>query len=526
MIHDDALLRALKELDQPVDPSTAFTERLNSLLRFEAQIPVLPSQTQSSKLRPIPSRTDRKPGERWMQLVGLAAAVLLFAIVGTLWSLSRGSGPERGATVVAPAMGSTPEVMDAPLMPHRSAANDGQIPGPAPFDGSYARLWKRSIPNVSFAALYGDLVYYLADSQSGGNVVVALDATTGEERWSRPIARFSTFALMRKGVVVGTARDTASSNEFRVELLDHATGNPIWVTSDIYQVAVDNPAPSVQFVIVGNTILIDNSGTAIVALNAGGGQERWRYKSSGISAAACQKCVSIALVAYGNTAYFTDIHAGHLVAVSLVNGSRLWSVALTDRLAARDGTDQPFGAIPIQMTALDQGVILSDPTGYFGLLSAVDGSTVWEWPNSPAIISAVRANASLFVAGFSSADGEKPTWQWSEIDPATGEIIRSGTKKKDQSRFSNMAYLPSANLLIGGYRTNQTSPLEGIPGIGGLFSGDKSDESVGMDPATLDVVWKSSIDGCIVNLPIAPDGKLLCTSTSSNGELSVYGPKP
>jgi hypothetical protein len=89
-----------------------------------------------------------------------------------------------------------------------------------------------------------------------------------------------------------------------------------------------------------------------------------------------------------------------------------------------------------------------------------------------------------------------------------------------------MAYIPSANLLIGGYRTNQTSPMESIPYVGGLFAGDESDESVGMDPATLEVVWKSSIDGCLVTLPVAPDGKLLCGSTSSNGELSVYAPKP
>jgi len=227
MTNDDALLRALKELDQPVDPAPAFADRLQRQMHETADI----QPTAQHPVTPAPLFVphEHRRRSRVSTLAGLAAAVLLIAIIGNLWTLTRHSGTPQTATIVAPAT-PAPELFAAeePLMPDRtSAANDGQVQGPAPTNGSYERLWKRSISNMGFATLYGDAVYFLSLGDGGPSRVVALDAATGHERWSQPLAEGSSFSLLPQGIVVGTAESNAGPNAFRVSLLSHQTGQPL-----------------------------------------------------------------------------------------------------------------------------------------------------------------------------------------------------------------------------------------------------------------------------------------------------------
>jgi outer membrane protein assembly factor BamB len=526
MTNDDALLRALKELDQPVDPAPAFADRLQRQMHETADI----QPTAQHPVTPAPLFVphEHRRRSRVSTLAGLAAAVLLIAIIGNLWTLTRHSGTPQTATIVAPAT-PAPELFAAeePLMPDRtSAANDGQVQGPAPTNGSYERLWKRSISNMGFATLYGDAVYFLSLGDGGPNRVVALDAATGHERWSQPLAEGSSFSLLPQGIVVGTAESNAGPNAFRVSLLSHQTGQPLWTSADVFDVPSENRAPELDFVLAGNLILIVDGDSSVIALDPASGAQRWRYEAGGESGPTCDKCTYRPLVATDTVAYLTDPLGKAVTALSISDGARTWTHELASLNRAASPANESVAGIPMSMIAVDEGVILSGPAGYFGLLSATDGSTVWEWTPDRAVFSAARVQTSLFVSMLNSATSQDPTWQWAEVEIATGAILRRGGS--DPNRYSNMVYLPGAGRLIGGYRTGPTgSWMESIPYIGGWFEGDTTDGSVAIDPATLGVSWESSIKHCIIKLPLSPDGKLLCNPAGSNyGEIAVYAPNP
>jgi outer membrane protein assembly factor BamB len=413
-------------------------------------------------------------------------------------------------------------------MPGRSAANDGQIPGAVPDADSYQRLWQRAIPNMGFAALYGDALYYLSFEDGGPNRVVALAAATGEERWSRPLAGESSFSLLPSGVVVATAESAGGPNAFRVALLEHLTGQPIWTSADTFAGGSESRPPVLDLVLAGNTILFVDGDSAVVALDPATGQQRWRYEADRGSVRGCDQCAATTLVASASMVYVTDIPGDRLTALSLADGAMQWDATLGSIRGNRQTSSPSRGDMPMQLTAVDQGVIVSDQAGYFGLLSAADGSMVWSWPPDRAIYSVVRVQSSVYVAMVNGApDQGNARFGWAEVEIATGTILRGGD---NPNRFGNMAYLPDANRLIGGYRTwSGPSWWEtNVPVIGKLFgSSDTSDDSIAMDPATLDVTWESSISRCIINLPVSPDGTVLCNPAGGDyGEIAVYAPKP
>jgi outer membrane protein assembly factor BamB len=532
MTHDDALLRALAELDQPVDPPAGFADRLERQMRAEAALSRPKTATPLTAPVPLPVPHERLRRSRFSTVAGLAAAVLLIAIIGNLWALTHDTGtPHTATTIDAPA---TPAselfAAEAPLMPGRSAANDGQIPGVVPDAGSYQRLWQRSISNFGFAALYGDALYYLSFAEDGGaNRVVALDAATGDERWAAPMAWMSSFSLLPGGVVVATAESSAGPNAFRVALLNHQTGQPIWRSAAVFGGSSGDRPSQVDFVLAGNLILFVDGNSSVIALDPASGAQRWRYDTSaqGPVRSCAQRCSPTTLVASDSLAYFTDTSGNRVTALALADGSRQWDATVVN--VRRDQqTPTPRGAdAPMQMTAVDQGVIVYDQGGFFGLLSAADGSMAWSWPPDSAIYSAVRVQSSIYVAMLHGEPEQgNAKFRWAEVEIATGKVLRSGTD--DPNRYSNMVYLPDANRLIGGYRSGPAgSWMESIPYIGGLFEGDTTDGSVAMDPTTLAVTWESSISRCIINLPVAPDGKLLCNPAGGDyGEIAVYAPKP
>jgi len=113
-----------------------------------------------------------------------------------------------------------------------------------------------------------------------------------------------------------------------------------------------------------------------------------------------------------------------------------------------------------------------------------------------------------------------------EVDIASGRTVRR-VSGSDPNLLSNAVYLPSADVVIGGFRTgyDYRSWFErNIPVIGELFGDDSVTVALTLlDPESFAAIGKPSMENCIIDLPLAQDGKVLCRKGS---ELSVYQPKP
>ena len=391
-----------------------------------------------------------------------------------------------------------------------SAAMDGTWPGHAPASGDYRLVWRGPAPQTGYVAPFRDKLYEVISrvGPTSSQGVVALNAETGVELWYQPISVQFTFAVTSAGVVVGIpdSFDTdaspttdASILNFHVVLLNLETGTPIWASAESYRLSGSIYPVSAQ--IAGDTVLFVDGKMTLVAIDFATGLERWRVESSELPAGDCD-CFAAGPAISAGIIYFHNPVTGQIVAVSVSTGEQKWAVddhAGPVVLSSGGTVISPS----ITLAAVEQGVVvntwgMSDSGGFFGLLSATDGSVIWQWSTDKAVRNSARAGAALIVI---MRDPGATEWHLERVDLATGQVLKTSSQTFSDAFF--LSSLPEADVVLVRGRSN---------------------EAVGIDPVTLDVTWtKPAIDDCAILLPVLPDGGLACRTTDG---LAVYEPAP
>jgi len=413
-------------------------------------------------------------------------------------------------TVAAATPVPSPVATEQSIMASGSAAMDGSWPGPAPANTEYRLLWRGQPPATGFVAPFQGKIYQVVERMSPASVqaLVAYDAKTGAELWSQPVAANFTFAVTSAGVVAGIpdssggqASPAAGGSvwDFQVVLLDLDTGKPIWRSAEAYQL---NSQPITATQIAGDTILFIDRQMTLVALDLATGRERWRVESTMPPPAKCG-CFGFGPAIAGDTVYFDNPVTGQIVAVSLSSGEQKW--AIDDPV---DRTPGPvYGVVisgPIALGAVDQGVVVNtwwlpsgNSTGTFGLLSAADGSPIWQWGTDKQIQDFARVGDALIVI---TRDAGETDWRLERVDLATGKVLQTSSQAFNNGFY--LQYLPEADMVI--------------------VSNMENTERVGVNPATLAVRWTAPvIEDCRILLPAMPNGNLACRTQTG---LAVYQP--
>ena len=240
----------------------------------------------------------------------------------------------------------------------------------------------------------------------------------------------------------------------------------------------------------------------LVALDLATGRERWRVESTMPPPAKCG-CFGFGPAIAGDTVYFDNPVTGQIVAVSLSSGEQKW--AIDDPV---DRTPGPvYGVVisgPIALGAVDQGVVVNtwwlpsgNSTGTFGLLSAADGSPIWQWGTDKQIQDFARVGDALIVI---TRDAGETDWRLERVDLATGKVLQTSSQAFNNGFY--LQYLPEADMVI--------------------VSNMENTERVGVNPATLAVKWTAPvIEDCRILLPAMPNGNLACRTQTG---LAVYQP--
>jgi outer membrane protein assembly factor BamB len=501
MTTPDDLNTLLPDLEGPVAPDPEFAARLRN--RFVSATGYQPTRqprlipVQTGNASPTPIRASRR---RWLDLA--AVAVLLLSMIG---GIARVTNHGATPTPAIPA----PQT-EQPIMANGSAAMDGSWPGPAPASGDYRLRWRGQAPAAAYTAPFRDKIYqYIArldPTNTGG--VVAYDAQTGAEHWYQPVTSNFTFAVTSVGVVAGIpdsfesrASPAADAGlwDFHVVLLDLDTGQPIWHSAETYQ--LKSQPFSMHAQIAGDAVLFIDRQMTLVALDFATGQERWRVESSELPAPDCI-CFAAGPAISAGIVYFHNPVTGQIVAVSLSTGEQKWAV------------DDPAGPVvlssggtvispSIALAAVEQGVVVNtwwiprdESHGYFGVLSAADGSRMWEWDPDKPVQAFARFGDALIVLTRNLSEAD---WHLERVELATGQILKASSQTYTDRHW--LTSLTKADLvLIRGWNV----------------------EAVGVDPVTLEITWtEPAIEDCAILLPVLPDGGLACRTTDG---LAVYEP--
>jgi outer membrane protein assembly factor BamB len=362
------------------------------------------------------------------------------------------------------------------------------------------------MPGTGYIAPFRNTIYAVISrvGPTSSQGVVALDAKTGVERWYQPASERFAPAVTSAGVVVGIPDSFPTEGsiwDFHVALLGLETGEPIWRSAETYQLP-GGIRPSSAQIASGAVVFVDRQMT-LAAIDLASGQERWRVESSEPPAPDCEgpnfqaPCSAAGPAILGDMVYFDNPVTGKIVAVSLRTGEQQWAV---DDPFDRSETNLLYVDI-VNLAAVDQGVVVStgvspNPEGWFGLLSATDGSTIWQWNSDKEVLGYVRAGDALIVLARDRGDS---TWRLERVDLATGTVLLTSSELDLGDEFGFIRSLPDANLVI---LTSWTA------------------DSVGFNPESLAVTWtQPAIEGCKPFLPLLPDGKLACATKDG---LAVY----
>lgn len=370
-------------------------------------------------------RRDHKAMRLWGGfLAGTAALVLVF--VGFRAIQASGTFTDDGA----PAISATPTDMDASPPAARSSTSlsgsvpmsgggpthDGQMPGPAP-DVSPVLAWQLdtggelySAPTIANGILY-------VTSKSG--VLHAIEALSGEELWTHEVTSYVTRAT--PAVVDGTVY---VGGGFSFSALDAATGEERWTIPLQYG---GHASPTVR----DGVVVVSSQQGWLFALKTETGEVAWRLPTEGIvfgAAAITERAViygtdegilysvdkqtgtldwRISLpgaiyatpVVIDNTILATT-QAGEIHAVDRTSGDRVWT--------ANQGSAQP------PATNGDIVVLSASDGGVYGLDLAT-GERRWLYPSGKQAMSAPVIAGNLAIVGTGNS--------LMALDLGTGEAV-------------------------------------------------------------------------------------------------------
>ncbi len=303
---------------------------------------------------------------------------------------------------------------------------------------SVTQLWESSVgdgakdSNIRLRPAYADGVIYAA---SVDGTLQAFDAETGDTIWKKHSRTHGWFgwgdadrkdAFYAGGPAVGNGLFVIGTLDGHVYGLDASNGDERWKAT-VSAGVISAPA------VVGNQVLVRTNDGKVFCLNADDGSQMWVYDQSTVPLLSLRGNGSL-LVAKGVVFFGSD--DGHLVALRLDNGDKLWSIPLAsgegrtdiDRMDDADGT-----------------VLLSGNTlyaaAYHGRLTAINGPTarvMWRNDFSTYVPLAISGNTLVGVDdasnvwAFDTTSGsdmwkqDKLDWRWLSGPAIQGDYVVVG----------------------------------------------------------------------------------------------------
>jgi outer membrane protein assembly factor BamB len=358
-------------------------------------------------------------------LAGTAALVLMFVgfraieASGPFGSgdLPAGGGTPQAATST-PALVSPPDASTGSVpMAGGGATHDSVMPGPAPAE-SPVLAWQADTGGELYSAptISNGLVYVM--SKSG--MLHAIESTTGVERWTYEVTTYVTRAT--PAVIDGTVY---IGGGFSFIALDAATGEERWSIPLQYG---GQASPTVQ----DGLVVVSSQQGWIFALDARSGETVWRLPTEGIVFGAAAMIgesviygtdegilysvdrrsgtldwrVTLAGPMYATPvvidgAILATTQAGEIHALALDTGDRLWSTNHGSALAPASNGDIV--------------VLASNDGGVYGL-DAATGAQRWLYPSGKESLTAPAISGDLAIVGTGTSllalDLETGEAQW------------------------------------------------------------------------------------------------------------------
>ena len=480
-----ATVRWVHALPDAPGPDPAFVARLEEKLMTPSMAPTLVRSEGAANgaieagwpLAPAtPVRRPVRPRVWWRALEGLAAAALALVLVAGLavgWRLLPERG-ERPATVPAIAQAAPgAAVVPGAAMERGNAARTGEVAGPGP-DGEPERRWEapiaaredgwiRSAPVVVDGVAYvvGNL-FGSAPEGAGAGHVFALDATTGAERWRAKVVEAS----------------SGGEHEY-VEVGNPAVADGMLYVGTAVEVDVGRAMPEPEVEIDPETgeatalaVEVETSGT-LVALDARSGAEQWRVptgKSGWLSPAVADGVVYVSV-------------EGAVLALDALTGAERWRSTVGGTEPSEDGE------VWLGSPAVGGGLVyVSEGAGIVHALDARTGAERWRFAGErDALSDPVVAEGTVYVAS-SSYDGAAPeelVARLHALDAATGAP----------------RWLYETDAHVWG-------PTVGAGVVSLISERGGSSEVIGLDAASGEERWSTSVEGWSADVPVLAGGRL------------------
>ncbi|HET7360062.1 MAG TPA: outer membrane protein assembly factor BamB [Rhodanobacteraceae bacterium] len=301
-----------------------------------------------------------------------------------------------------------------------------------------ARVWKESVGDgagdsgVRMRPAYADGVLYAASTDGS---VAAFDAATGKTVWkhsSRTHGWFGwgdkkrTDAFYAGGPAVADGLFVIGTLDGHLYALDAKDGSQRWQATLPSEV-ISAPA------IVGGLVIARTNDGRVYGLDAGSGDRKWVYDQGSVPLLTLRGNGPL-LVANGVVFFGAD--DGHLVALRMDNGEKLWDLPLATG-EGRTDIDRLDDA--------DGGLVLDGNTlyaaAYHGQLTAIDGPSarpLWQHPFSTYTTLDIGGNALVGVDDHSDVWAFDKTsgsdmwkqdaleWRWLTAPAVQGDYVVLG----------------------------------------------------------------------------------------------------
>lgn len=438
-----------------------------------------------------------------------AAAVLLIATLAGLSSLRR----DTSDSSVFPTI-NAPSTANSIQMIGGSPARDLNYTGGVPNGANPQEDWQ--FPSATHVwrspVFFGDDLVYVQEhpvDKLTTSQVVAYDRITGAERWRAEVASTVDFILTDAGVVTTRVYSSGGGDgilqpPFSVTLLDKETGEPIWISTRVFQNWSLDSAH--RMLVDDNAVYMPDRMGNVIKFDLQTGSENWVFASTDPS----NTNVRLNTALGSGLLYVFNPRSRLIVAVRIDDGIEQWRQLAQGSLIPADVFTLPV--------AIPHGVVLV--------------TTAEEPPTTPEIVSISELGSSggsqdapvMVLQVFDSADGAE-RWQLSGEFDST--ISTDGSNLYVNFIIGDDSKVRSYDLNNGEQKWESDFPayLRGYSSRDNaliLASGRDGLRTIGFRPETGETLWEipESLN-CILSLPIADDGSFVCLGVENTARM--YG---
>lgn len=228
-------------------------------------------------------------------------------------------------------------------------------------------------PAVVAGSIYGTTRVDSADEVSS-HTLVAVDGTTGIERWATPLLAEGVYPVASDGAVVVAVYETLEDDGLlwpNLSLFDAATGAPLWEREfrDVEQ------RPNTRPILVGSVVVYGTQDGDVVALNVADGKRAWQ-RNVGFRVSAPSAANGIIYV----------LSEGEIHALNAKSGKVRWHKGPGSGYFLHEGTLPGEGTVPALVTdgPLVMFAFSHDLPGQLYALDPKTGKRLWRSEAGPA----------------------------------------------------------------------------------------------------------------------------------------------